>query len=186
MAFITRPFFDGRFLATVTHIPAGRALNALVKLLTELAEAQGFELSNPWEYIARAAAQVGPTQMRAQVAFFPSSCGAHGEFTNVREEELTVGHLFRAAFRGMADNYYTCALRISPEKAWRNLVFSGGLAQKLPLLRKLIQERFGVDYRICPASEDTMLGLLALALAFTGRAASVEQATAELLQAYRE
>ena len=36
----TRPFFDGRFLNTITHIPAGRALNVLFKLLTELAEAQ--------------------------------------------------------------------------------------------------------------------------------------------------
>lgn len=184
--FQTRPFFDGRFLATITHIPAGRALNALVKLLTELAEAQGFELASPWEYIAQTAARVRPTRMRAHVAFFPSSCGDHGEFTNVREEELTVGHLFRAVFQSMADNYYACALRVSPEKAWRNLVFSGGLAQKLPLLRELIQERFGVACRLCPASEDTLLGLLALALAFTGRTASVEQAMAELLQAYRE
>ena len=35
--FQTRPFFDGRFSITITHIPAGRALNALVKLLSELA-----------------------------------------------------------------------------------------------------------------------------------------------------
>jgi len=62
--------------------------------------------------------------MRANIAFFYSACGDQGEFTHLREEELTVGHIFRAAFQNMADNYYDCALRLSADKAWRNLVFS--------------------------------------------------------------
>jgi len=46
--FQTRPYFDGRFLRTITHIPGGRALNALVRLLSELAAAQGHHLRDPW------------------------------------------------------------------------------------------------------------------------------------------
>ncbi|MBN1642187.1 MAG: hypothetical protein JXA09_13210 [Anaerolineae bacterium] len=179
----TRPFFDGRFLATVTHIPAGRALNALVRLLSELAEAQGLSLGDPWPCIARSAAEAGATHMRVDLAFFDSSCGDRGAIAEIREAELTVGHLFRAAFQNVADNCYACALRLSPEQAWRNLVFSGGLAQ-IELLRQLICERFQVGYRLCPTTEDTLLGLLALALAFTGGAASVAQATALLRAAY--
>src|SRR5581483_9961733 len=49
----TRPYFDGRFLNTITHLPAGRSLNTLVDLLTELARAQGIALANVWETIAR-------------------------------------------------------------------------------------------------------------------------------------
>jgi len=182
----TRPFFDHRFLITITHIPAGRALNALVRLLSELAQAQGVPLADPWPYIAQAAARVGPTRLRVNLAFFNSSCGNHGEITEVREEELTVGHLFRAAFQNMADNYYASALRLSPDKEWHALVFSGGLAQKLDLLRALICEKFGAPYRVCPSAEDTLLGLLALALAFTGRAPSVAGAMAMLFEHYRE
>jgi sugar (pentulose or hexulose) kinase len=181
----TRPFFDGRFLATITHIPAGRALNALVKLLSELAEAQDLSLADPWPYIARQAAEVGKAEMCVNLAFYNSACGDHGDITRIREGELTVGHLFRAAFQNMADNYYACALQLSPDRAWRNLVFSGGLAQ-IELLRQLIGDRFQVDYRLCPTSEDTLLGLLALGLAFTGRTTSVEQAMALLLEAYRD
>jgi len=184
--FQTRPFFDGRFLTTITHIPAGRALNALVKLLSELAEAQKVELADPWPYIARAAAKAGRTDMRVNLAFFNSSCGDHGEITDIREMDMTVGHLFRAAFQNMADNYYACALRLSPDKAWTNLVFSCGLAQKIDVLRELISDRFRVAYRLCSTSEDTLLGLLALALAFTGRTDSVEQATAILAETYKE
>ena len=94
-----------------------------------------------------------------------------------------MGHLFRAAFQNMADNYYACALQLSPEQAWDNLVLSGGLAQ-VRLLCQLIADRFQKGYRLCPTSEDTLLGLLALALAFTGRAASVKEATTMLLEAH--
>ena len=180
----TRPFFDGRYLAGITNVPAGRALAGLVRLLSELAVGQGITLSDPWGYIGRMAGQAGPTQMRADLAFFASDCGDRGAFTNLLEEELTVGHLFRAAFQNVADNCYASALRIAADRGWRNLVFSGGLVQKLDALRSLIVERFGVRYRVCPTSEDTLLGLLALGLAFTGRAASVAEATARIYAAY--
>ncbi len=184
--FQTRPFFDGRFLINITHIPAGRSLNLLVRLLSELAEAQQVELPDPWPYIIQAAAAVQNTELHVNLAFFNSSCGDHGAITAIREEELTVGHLFRGAFQNMADNFYACALRISPEKAWRNLVFSGGLAQKIPILRELICAKFQADYRICPTTEDTLLGLLALALVFSGRLPTVEEATRLLEEKYKE
>jgi sugar (pentulose or hexulose) kinase len=179
--YATRPFFDGQYLVTVADIPAGRALSLLVRLLSELAQAQGLELADPWPYIAAAADQAGQTSLRADLAFFRSDCGDHGEITNIREETLAVGHLFRAGFQNMADNYYACAQRLSPDQAWRQLVFSGGLAQKLGTLRQLICDKFKSEYRFSPASEDTVLGLLALALAFSGRAGSVAQATTRLL-----
>lgn len=182
----TRPFFDGRCLATITHIPAGRALSALVALLSELAVGQGLQLPDPWRYIADATARAESTQIKANLAFFNSAYGDHGALTHLREEQLTVGHVFRAAFENMADNYYAAALRVARGEQWRGLVFSGGLVQKLPALRDTICARFPTPYRICPASEDTMLGLLVLALAFTGRASSVGAAMRLLLDTYQE
>ena len=150
---------------------------------------QGVALQEPWSYISRMVSQVGPTQMRANLAFFTSSCGDRGEFTNMREEELTVGHIFRAAFQNMTDNYYGSAQRLlASEKdgtpPWHNLVFSGGLVQKIDTLRDLIVDRFGVGYRVCPTSEDTLLGLLALGMAFTGRTTSVAEAMRKIYVSY--
>jgi sugar (pentulose or hexulose) kinase len=175
--FQTRAYFDGQFVRTITNIPAGRALNALVTLLSELAVAQGIKLDDPWEYIIRAAEAVGPTPLQTHLAFFNTSIGDTGSISNIHESRLTVGHLFRAAFQNMADNYYECAVRLSPEKEWNRLVFSGGLPQKIDLLRQLITERFEIPYRMSPHPEDTLLGLLVLAIAFTGRAGSVEEAS---------
>ena len=89
---------------------------------------------------------------------------------------MTLGHLFHAMFAGMADNYAQCAARISPEHDWRRLVFSGGVALKTALLRRLICERMGQEHRLAPSDEDTLFGLLVLSLAFTGRAKSVSEA----------
>ena len=165
-----------------------------MRLLSELAEAQDVRLADPWAYISQAASAVSGTRLQVDLAFFSSSCGDKGQIANIHEEELTVGHLFRAAFQNMADNYFASALRLAPASAqrisphkehleardWSRLVFSGGLAQKMPVLREVICAKFQADSRLSPTSEETLLGLLALALVFSGRLATVEEAISQL------
>jgi hypothetical protein len=177
----TRPFFDGKFLNTFSYTPAGRALNVLVDLLSEFTTARNDDSQDPWTYIAEAARQVADTDLEVDLTFFAGPEGDRGAISNIRGDNLTVGHLFRAAFKNMAEKYYTCALRLWPERAWKNVVFSGGLACKLEVLRETIQKRFGTDYRLTPFIEDTLFGLLVLASVFSGRANSVEELTKELL-----
>ncbi len=176
----TRPFFDGRFINTITHIPAGRSLNVLLGLLTELATAQQFELGDPWAYIERASEAAAGTDLAVDLAFFPSPAGERGAISNISEANLTVGQLFYAAFRNMAETYQACALRLSPSQAWQTLVFSGGLAQKLSLLRELISARMPGQARVCASTEETLLGLLAIAMVVSGRAPSVAAASEAL------
>jgi len=183
--FQTRPYFDGRFLRTITHIPGGRALNALVRLLGELAEAQGHRLRDPWEYILAQAERAGVSDLVVDPAFYFSAMGDRGSLTNVREDNLTVGHLFRAAFTGMADNYAHCALRIAPQHDWTRVVFSGGVALRTALLRQLVCDRLGQAHRLAASEEDTLLGLLVLALRFTGAQPTVADAIAFVRERYR-
>ncbi len=183
--FQTRPWFDGRFLKTITHIPGGRALHALVRVLSELAEAQGVKLRDPWDTILTEAARIDSTDLRVDPAFYFSAMGDCGSVTNIREENLTVGHLFRGAFAGMADNYAKCAARLSPAKNWTRLVFSGGVTLKITLLRPLICDRLGAAHRLAASEEDTLLGLLTLSLAFSGRQPSVANAIAFVRKHYQ-
>ena len=175
-----RPFFDGRFLRTITRIPAGRGLNALVKLLGELAAAEGHPLQDPWATIAREVERTPTTDLDADISFFAGALAERGHLANLTEENLTVGHIFRAAFQSMARNYRLCAERIDPTMPWGRLVFSGGLAQNFAPLRDEVVAQFGLPMRLCPTSEDTLLGLLVLATYVAGRAPSVGAATAAL------
>jgi hypothetical protein len=141
-----------------------------------LAQHSGTVITDPWQYIARAAAAVDHTDLEVKLSFFPGPRGDKGSISNIREQNLTVGTLFRASFENMAENYYECALRLWPDRSWKNIVFSGGLARKLKLLRKIIEHKFQTSSRLCPLEEDTLLGLMVLARVFSHRAESVQQA----------
>ena len=117
------------------------------------------------------------SNLSAILILFASLTGDRGWITNIHEGNLTVGQLFAAAFRSMAANYARCAAILSPHHDWDRVVFSGGLALRFPRLRKEILAALGTPpFRITPGEEDTLRGLLALALVCDGRAATIEEA----------
>jgi hypothetical protein len=151
----------------------------LVDVLTEIGRGQGTNDLDPWEYIEKAVEQVETTDLQVNLAFYAGAMGDRGSIANIREGNFTVGHLFAAAFRSMAVNYDACARRLSPGGEWRRVVFSGGVAQRFPRLRRKILKRLGgsVEHRQCATTEDTLSGLLTLALVCAGRAATVAEAS---------
>jgi len=174
-----RPYFDGQYLNTLTHLPAGRSLNVLVDLLSELAKSQGRQLDDPWPYITQAAA-TAHTDLAADLAFFDGPLGDRGSISNITIDNLTVGSLFRAAFQNMANNYEVGSRRIAPDRSWQSLVLSGGLVQHGAVLREMIVEVFDCPGRVCSSTEETLTGLLVLALVAGGRAGNVAEASSLL------
>lgn len=164
----TRPYFDGAYLNTITHLPAGRSLNVLVDLLTELARAHGVTLDKAWDYIAKAAAGADGGGLACDLAFFAGPLGDRGSVRGISTENLTVGNLFHAALVNMADNYAACADRLWPDRGWKQIALSGGLSQSLPVLRTLIEQRFAAPIRESVATEETLLGLLDVARPLAG------------------
>jgi len=172
--FLARPYFDGLWLRTIVSVPAGRALQVLVDLLTEI----GGRTPDPWDFIQNAVNTVDDTDLVVDLSLFPSLTGERGGIANIHEGNLTVGHLFAAAFRTMAANYARCAGVLSPDRDWDRVVFSGGLAQRFARLRRDILTALAQPpARLCSTEEDTLRGLLVLALVCDGRAATVEEAT---------
>lgn len=156
-----RPYLNGKWLRTITHLPAGRALNRLVHLCSELAADQGTPIRDPWSQISRLTEAALPQALKADLSFFPTAYGDQGAFTHILEDEINVGSFFRAAFRAMAENYKKSAHSVSPE-GWSQVVFSGGLVQKLPILQTEILSRLGKSFRVTENSEDALAGLLEL------------------------
>ncbi|MFN7994461.1 MAG: FGGY family carbohydrate kinase [Bryobacteraceae bacterium] len=176
----TRPYFDGRFLRTITHIPGGRALSALIGLLTDLA---GISEEDAWRKIDAAVDSVPATDLRAGLAFYPGPCGSSGFLENLHERNLTAGHVFRAAYESMAHNYAACMRRLNPAHKPARIVFSGGVARRRALLRDLTATEMNLSHRLSPHPEDTLMGLLVYALASSGRAESVSAAARRVAEA---
>jgi len=70
-----RPYFEGRFLRTITHLPGGRSLDALLGLLTELG---GIPEQDAWPMVEAAVAGLPATDLRASLAFHAGPCGSAG------------------------------------------------------------------------------------------------------------
>jgi sugar (pentulose or hexulose) kinase len=159
----TRPYFQG-YLNTITHIPAGRSLNLLVKLLTEYTPSD-IDVSNIWSFIESRVECVPETDLEVNVSFFPSACGNRGHISNINEDNLSIGHLFRAAFENMADNYQMSAMKLPGSESWQKIIFSGGLASHSKTLREMIAKKFNLSFQLTPLGDDSLFGLLALARA---------------------
>jgi hypothetical protein len=170
--FLVRPFFDGRWLSTIVSVPAGRSLGVLVRALTELGSD-----GDPWDRIREEVDKLEVTDLEVDLSFFASFTGDRGRIGNISERNFSVGHLFLAAFRSMAANYARCATSLAPNREWDRVVFSGGLARRLPRLRSEILAALGQPpARLCGDEEETLRGLLAIALVCDGRVATLDDA----------
>ena len=148
----------------------------IVDLLANCRELRVLNPKNPWESIAQAAEKMIDTDLEVDLNFFPTPRGDRGRIANIRGDNLTMGHLFRAAFQNMAESFYDCALRLWPESPGRTS-FS---PEASPASWKCCAKAFRRDlthYRLAPFEEDTLFGLLILASVFSGRAQSVAEAT---------
>lgn len=167
--FQVRPYF-GKWLRTIVSVPAGRSLGLLVELLTEMGRETGHPIAKPWDYIRNAVDRTESTDLAVDLSFFASLTGERGSIANIREGNLSIGHLFLAAFRTMAANYAHCAELLSPGRDWHRLVFSGGLALGFPRLRGEILAKLNVhSHRLCDTEEDTLAGLLEFARTYVTR-----------------
>lgn len=162
--FQSRAYFFGDRLQTITHLPAGRSLNVLVDLVTEVAKAAPTPTADPWKTINRliGAVPIAGGGLQVDLSFFAGPLGSTGSIRNITTENLTVGQLFDAAFRSMAENYDRCATWLDPERSWSQVVLSGTLAREGTRLRHYLAERFPVLIRDS-CEEETLLGLLELA-----------------------
>lgn len=161
-----RAYFGGLFLETITHIPAGRALHALVDLLTEVPRAQGLPVGDPWGTLTRLMAGREATDLEVDLAFFPSPVGDAGRVGNITLGNLSAGDLLAAATRNLADNLFACAKRLDPAASWTRARLSGGLSHSLrPLVGRLEGLLFPSPVVESGQAEETLAGLARIAAA---------------------
>jgi sugar (pentulose or hexulose) kinase len=158
----TRAYFGEYLLKTITHLPAGRSLNALMELFTQLDEDPSKQIDRAWQIASQRMDQVASTDLVADISFFASPLGHSGSLSNITTENLSVGHVLLAACNAMAKNYLQASQRFGDKNQWKSLLISGGLPSRLPRLARLIQDGFALP-TVQRSGEETLLGLLRLA-----------------------
>lgn len=150
-----RSYVNGLYLHTVSFIPAGRALNVIIRFL----ESIGW--TDVWTRLNKLVrAKSGSNGLKARISFFPGNATGFdsGLFDNITEKNWTVSNIFYAVLENMVENYWAAYKRLNP-KGISRIVLSGGLARKMPLLKRLIREKFRLPISLAPNSEEALVGL---------------------------
>ncbi|MBT3341821.1 MAG: hypothetical protein HN712_13750 [Gemmatimonadetes bacterium] len=184
-AFERRPYFDGRHLTAVTHIPAGRALNEYVGFLEAIATRAGGE-TDFWKILAEVTGaglqpdKIQQGSLSVDLAIFEGARGwtSGGSIGGIVEGSLGVENYLAAVIRAFTQQYVDVLATLDPDHRLQRLVLSGGIARRLPHLRQMLAA--STPYDVLPAVEldESLLGLRALALHAAGRAATVADAAA--------
>lgn len=158
-----RPYFGGKYLKTIPHIPSGRALNVYFRLIQSVLKQYGFALDEDgiWSGIVEAAEGSGASDLKIDLSFFENAITpfTKGSITQIGEHALTMGNLMGSVLRTMAGNFILAADRVEPDPARvERLVFSGGVARKFDRLREEISVHYP-EAEVSVASNETLVGL---------------------------
>lgn len=174
-----RPYFDGYYLNTITHIPAGRALNEYVLFLAKVSARFGTNKSDVWSALSSvSAARVAKASLCFDLGLFPGAWGGgsgRGAITGITEGGLTPDNYLASLLKSVAAQYSRAVGMIGPVSG-KTLLLSGGISHRLPVLRRLLASSAGMDARISAEDEETFSGLRAASAVFSGSETSFVKA----------
>ncbi len=163
-----RPYFNGRYLKTVPHLPSGRAVNVFFRLIREAALRFAPNVSDDeiWSYILKAVGGADGSAMKCDLSFFENPITDHekGSITDIGEYDLNVGNLFKTVFEQMVDNFISAAdmLSFDSTKIIR-VVLSGGIADKIDAVRNRIMDNYR-DAEFIRSEDESLCGLAMYAM----------------------
>lgn len=179
-----RPFFDGRHLSAVTHIPAGRALNEFVGFLQQAASfgrAAPEGTPDMWQALAEVTpSAVADARLDLDLAIFDGARGwrGGGGIGGITEGALTPSHYLASLLKAFVTQYVDVLDGLDPARGVGHVILSGGIARNLPHLASMLSAASGRQVQGAAELDESLLGLRALALRCAGRAPDVAAAQA--------
>ncbi len=170
-----RPFFFDFHLRTITHIPGGRALTTYIDFLQQLVE-PGHDI---WlDLSSITAAEISKSNLIFQLGIFPGARGYTngGSIEHIKEGEFNKTNYLSSLLRSFAEQYIEIFEYFGPETSKKKLIFSGGIARRLPSFVEFIKER--TNYLVVGANDvdESLMGLRLVALLATGRTSDLMSA----------
>ncbi len=173
-----RPYFEGKYLMTISNMPAGRNLDVLINFFSETAwRLTGQKLSNAetWYQINRDF-QLGLRNMRVDINFYPTPQKLDGgTITGITHHNLHVDTILSAAFEDMAQTYYDNFKILAHNCPLNAIICAGGVSWRTPMLVRAIRERMGIPCKLSPIEDEVLAGLYRIALCCMGAIGSIDE-----------
>lgn len=159
-----RPYFYGKYLKTIPHLPSGRAINVYFRFVKDLLEKFGVNPSDEeiWKVILKNLRDVPDTAIKCDISFFENAVTNHdkGSITDISEYEFTIDNLMRAVICTMANNFIWAADTICDDRNnISTIIFSGGIARKNSYLRERLINEYPNAIEVKVADNETLYGL---------------------------
>lgn len=151
-----RPIFHNTIMKTVTHIPSGRVLNNFIGFLHEIAPNRNF-----WtESTNLSSEKITSATLDFDLALFNGAWGysGAGSIRNIREKSLTVENFLASLLKSYTSQYVK-VINSFEISSVEKLIFSGGIANRIPSVREIISSQTGIPAITSGVAEETLEGL---------------------------
>lgn len=159
-----RPYFSGQMLNTITHIPGGRALAEHVGFLGELSG----DTDAIWQQLAaHTIDEIQTSSLQFSLSLFPGARGYAngGSIRNITEGKWTINNYLCSLLRAFAGQYIDILQLFDPAQKMREIILSGGIARRLPIVQQLIEVETPYAALGATQIDESLLGLRTIAKA---------------------
>lgn len=157
-----RPFFGELRMATLSHIPAGRALRVFEGFFASLSGGD----SGFWPLAqSLSAEEVAAAPLSVDLNCFAGAWRYQGggQISGIAEGNFTVRTLAASILKAMAAQYLDAIAMLDPEGVCNEIRLAGGVPRRLPALCEMLAQSGGRRLAFSPGDEETLLGLARLA-----------------------
>ncbi|MGG0717053.1 FGGY family carbohydrate kinase [Robertmurraya massiliosenegalensis] len=168
----TRPYFEGKYINTISNLPSGRNLEVFVSFFSELLERiseQEVDINQIWKVILKDF-DFNPENLQVNMNFYVTPDNANGgNIMGINSNNLRINTLLSAAFKDMAETYNEkLKILIKTQRENNQIICSGGVSWKIPQLLKVIKEITGYETVTPEFPDEVFAGLFRIALVCGG------------------
>ncbi len=153
-----RPFFKGKLLGTITHIPSGRALNNFIGFLESVNPSVDF-----WKELGKITFdEIVNSDLNIDLAVFESAWNysGGGAISGIKESNFNLKNYIASLLRCYAVQYKDAIDSLAPYEKYNRIVLSGGVAAKTAVLKPYIESITGYKVHLSKSEYDeTFSGL---------------------------
>jgi len=161
-----RPYFGDHALSTITHIPAGRALDQYLALITDIGKHFLNKKINPWETLSTITNNdVLNASLEFDLALFNSAYNFKnsGNILNIRENTLNTNNYCASLIKSLILQYTQISSLFLVKNKVNYCILSGGVARNLPIIAETLSNLIGIKCIQAKKTDETLLGLGVLA-----------------------
>lgn len=179
-----RPYVDGRFLLAGSPLCGGRAYALLHRFFARCAERFGGDGRDVYDVMNSMAAEQADAHT---LIVDPRFCGTRadpalrGTVSNISEDNFTPEQLTRGVLWGMAAELHELYRQMPLPSPTAGLVGSGNGIRKNPVLRRYLEEQFGLKLKLPAHREEAAFGAAVFAAAAAGVYPDIPTAQAAMI-----